>query len=293
MRRKELIDIVDNLSIWRRGDSRAPHKPLLILLMLARLQKGDISPIAYKDLDPQLSSLLIAFGPSRKSYHTSYPFWRLKNDGIWTLFNEQEAISRISNTDPPKSELLKHNVLGGFSSPVLDLLTKSPLLIVQVTSRLLHEHFPESIHSVIIEKIGINMNSYVNKRVRKRDKSFSGIICKIYGNACAVCGFDVNFLGLSIGIEAAHIKWHSEGGPDIESNGLALCSLHHTAFDLGAFSVNEHGAILISSHMNNMNDANGHFLLKYNGNSLRLPISTECKPKQEFLAWHRSEVFKL
>ena len=38
----------------------------------------------------------------------------------------------------------------------------------------------------------------------------------------------------TLGIEAAHIKWHQAGGPDTEDNGLALCTLHHKRFDRGA-----------------------------------------------------------
>ena len=51
---------------------------------------------------------------------------------------------------------------------------------------------------------------------------------------CAVCGLDVRLGSVSIILEAAHIKWHQAGGPDEESNGLALGVLHHKAFDLGA-----------------------------------------------------------
>lgn len=36
-----------------------------------------------------------------------------------------------------------------------------------------------------------------------------------------------------MGLEAAHVQWHSQNGSDDVSNGLALCSLHHTLFDLG------------------------------------------------------------
>jgi HNH endonuclease len=39
------------------------------------------------------------------------------------------------------------------------------------------------------------------------------------------------------GLEAAHIKWFQARGPDVVQNGLALCSLHHKIFDLGAFTV--------------------------------------------------------
>ena len=38
-----------------------------------------------------------------------------------------------------------------------------------------------------------------------------------------------------VGIEAAHIRWHSQQGPDEITNALALCALHHTLFDLNYF----------------------------------------------------------
>lgn len=35
-----LLDAVEELRVWRRGDERAPHKPLLVLLALGRLHHG-------------------------------------------------------------------------------------------------------------------------------------------------------------------------------------------------------------------------------------------------------------
>ena len=37
-----------------------------------------------------------------------------------------------------------------------------------------------------------------------------------------------------VGLEAAHIRWHQFSGPDINENGLALCSIHHRLFERGA-----------------------------------------------------------
>ncbi len=42
-----------------------------------------------------------------------------------------------------------------------------------------------------------------------------------------VCGFNVRIADSLVALEAAHIKWHQAGGPDMEYNGIALCSLHH------------------------------------------------------------------
>ena len=51
-------------------------------------------------------------------------------------------------------------------------------------------------------------------------------------------------------LDAAHVRWHQAGGPAVESNGLALCVLHHKAFDLGAFTVTPSGVLLVSDQAN-------------------------------------------
>ncbi len=58
-----------------------------------------------------------------------------------------------------------------------------------------------------------------------------------YQYRCGVCGHDLRLGSQTIGLEAAHIKWFQAQGPDIVPNGLALCSLHHKIFDLGAFAI--------------------------------------------------------
>jgi predicted restriction endonuclease len=50
---------------------------------------------------------------------------------------------------------------------------------------------------------------------------------------------------MSVGIEAAHVKWFN-GGPDVVENGLCLCSLHHKAFDLGAIALSDDHKVLVS-----------------------------------------------
>src|SRR5262245_29078361 len=64
-----------------------------------------------------------------------------------------------------------------------------------------------------------------------------------------LCGFDVKLGTVAIALDAAHIRWHQEGGPDAESNGLALCALHHKVFDLGAFTV-AGGVLVVSDQAN-------------------------------------------
>src|SRR5262245_55676680 len=56
---------------------------------------------------------------------------------------------------------------------------------------------------------------------------------------------DVQLGKMSVGVEAAHVKWFN-GGPDVVENGLCLCSLHHKAFDLGAIAISDDHKVLVS-----------------------------------------------
>ncbi|MFH0808934.1 MAG: HNH endonuclease [Pseudomonadota bacterium] len=59
-----------------------------------------------------------------------------------------------------------------------------------------------------------------------RDNSFKERVLTAYGRKCAVCGLQLEL------VEAAHIVPVSyPDSNDHTSNGLALCSLHHSAFD--------------------------------------------------------------
>ena len=106
---------------------------------------------------------------------------------------------------------------------------------------------------------------------------------------CCVCGHDMRLKHQPIALEAAHIKWFQAGGPDIEQNGLALCSLHHKVFDLGAFTIRPTDYVMVfSQHL----VGNVEKLLSYHGAGIQLPQSASYLPKVEFLDWHEDQVFK-
>ena len=90
---------------------------------------------------------------------------------------------------------------------------------------------------------------------------------------------------------AAHIRWHQAGGPDIESNGLALCVLHHKLFDLGAFTVGTDGRLFVSDQANGSAGLQ-EALMRHHGAKARPAQRPEWSPEAAFLDWHGREVFK-
>src|SRR3954464_13679087 len=81
---KAVLKRFDALNVWKQGDQRAPHKPLLILYALGRWQQG-ITEVTFLEAEPALTELLRRFGPQRKSNPPEQPFWRLQNDGVWVV----------------------------------------------------------------------------------------------------------------------------------------------------------------------------------------------------------------
>jgi len=243
MDERKLIESIMNLNIWKNGDQRAPHKPLLILYALAKLQNENQQWLSYEDASEDLRKLLVDFGPNRRSHYPEQPFVRLSNDQIWQLNVPYESIDR----NDIKDKWLKANhVSGGFNNDVYQILKHDPNLIRRIAEMVLDTHFPESIHDDILEAIGLDLN-YTLRKVNKRDPEFRERVLTAYNYSCAVCGYNLRLGNKLIGLEAAHIKWHQAGGPDIEANGVALCSMHHKLFDLGAFTITQEHRLNVSN----------------------------------------------
>lgn len=282
MNAEELKTKIQKLSIWKKGDQRAPHKPLLILYALGQMQADSERFIPYEVTKVKLTELLREFGPIRKSYHPEEPFVRLKKDGIWMLDKE------VNEKSPNNRQLINDHVSAGFTSEIFNLLYDNQSLMQEISQVILDQHFPETLHEDLLDAVGLDFTLYTR---RKRDPKFRDRILRAYSYSCAICGFNVRLAHTLVGIEAAHIKWHQAGGPDTEENGIALCALHHKLFDRGVFTLSEERRMLVSQ------DAHGthgfeEWLMEFNGKPVREPIQAYYYPKQSYLNWHVKEVFR-
>jgi putative restriction endonuclease len=285
----ELISRFDSISVWKRGGIRAPHKPLLVLLAIGKCFVGQPRMIPYSTIDHQLRELLEEFGRYNDNIRTEYPFWRLQKDGIWELSSTDNVYVSTSG-DPRKGDLLKHNIQGGFPEPLFIKLRKNRTLSLDIAKRILEKNFSESLHEDILSSVGIDGGMSTFKR-RPRDPNFREKVLTAYEYKCAICGFNVGLAGKHICLEAAHIKWHQAGGPDIEENGMALCVLHHKLFDRGALAITPNMTVAVSDK------AHGNFgfdewLLRYHGKTIQSPQRKIYYPQVEFVEWHVQEVFK-
>src|SRR5262249_856061 len=144
--------------------------------------------------------------------------------------------------------LLASGATGGFSDEVKAALRATPALAGKIANLLLDRHFPDTLHPDILQAVGLDLTPQVTERMR--DPAFRKRVLRAYEYRFAVCGSDVRLGSVSIALDAAHIRWVQAGGPDEEANGLALCVLHHKLLDLGAFTLDREGHVLVSEQAN-------------------------------------------
>jgi putative restriction endonuclease len=304
----QVLEAFDDIRRAQRAGVYAPHKPLLILLALARVQRNEPRLVEFAAIDAPLQSLLAEFGPSSAAKSRHYPFWHLATDGqgaLWDLRGPRELLMRPAAATPNLGELRTHRVLGGFPDDIDHALRHVPGLLEAVAARVLDSNFPATLHADIAAAVGLSLDhpaavhageqpppDYVTVKRRRRDPGFRERVLRAYEYRCCVCGFDLRIGQISAGLEAAHIQWHNVGGPDIEPNGLALCALHHKLFDLGAFTVEPSEYRMVFSQRAIASNRGSHGELRHHGQAMLAPQELDMRPAAGFLAWNLKNVFK-
>jgi putative restriction endonuclease len=114
--------------------------------------------VPFRHVDEQLSTLLAEFGPQQKALHPEHPFWRLQNDGIWTVSGNAEIESWEHEKDQKRTELLRVNAAGGFPEPISEALSQDRPLLIAIAKQLLADHFPNTFHARILEAVGLDLH---------------------------------------------------------------------------------------------------------------------------------------
>jgi putative restriction endonuclease len=295
MTHDEVVQAFNAIRVWHNDDRRAVHKPLLVLLALSRVNASAPQTIDWNDAEPLLKALLEEFGPDGSASTRHYPFWHLQTDGLWQLAGPAAILNRPASTSPTLTELRQNHVHGGFPSSIYSALTADPDLIATIAQRIVEAHYPESIRQDVLDAVGLQCaesSTFAGDPQRRRNPAFRAKVLLAYQYRCAVCGHDLRMGQQSIGLEAAHIKWFQAHGADDVPNGIAMCSLHHKVFDLGAFKILPETYLMVfSQHLNGSKGASQR-MLAYHGCGMILPQAKEYLPHSANLDWHGKQVFK-
>jgi putative restriction endonuclease len=274
---------------WSKAEQRAPHKPLLLLWALGNLQRGGPRLVEFPELEGPVRQLLGRYGHPRKYRHAEYPFWWLRQDGLWEVPLADGLPTRKSGGNPPVTVIRERRVEGGLPEPVARLLREKPALLAEVALGLLHEHFSPTLHEMILADTGLELRVASARNALPRDPAFARNVLEAYGHACAVCGYRAVLEDRSVGIDAAHIRWHCRAGPSTIDNGIALCALHHRLLDLGAFGLRSDLTLVVSPAFTERAEP---ALASRADRVIAAPKRGVAPPSPIHLAWHREEVFR-
>ena len=124
-------------------------------------------------------------------------------------------------------------------------------------------------------------------KVRLFQAHFRRLVLAAYQSRCCVCSLPERPL-----LDGAHITPDSEeAGEPVVNNGLALCALHHRAFDADMMSVDpEYNVVLLDDRLSHPTDPANRVLLDHRGQRIRLPRDEAMWPDRERLEKRQKEL---
>jgi putative restriction endonuclease len=123
-------------------------------------------------------------------------------------------------------------------------------------------------------------------KARLGQGAFRTLVTDAYQRRCAVTG-ERSLPAL----EAAHIKAHSESGPNRTDNGLLLRADIHRLLDDGYVTVAPDLCFVVSKRLRQEFE-NGRAYYAFNGKPLaHMPERYADRPSREYIEWHNNEVF--
>lgn len=131
------------------------------------------------------------------------------------------------------------------------------------------------------------LKEYATRTVKQRvhQRRFRELVVNAYRRRCSVCSIGTTDRLLRL-LDAAHIlPDHDERGLPEIPNGLSLCKIHHSAYDLNILGISPDYRV----HINNdiLQQRDGPMLQfgiqKMEGRELLIPRSTVDRPNREYL----------
>ncbi len=217
---------------------------------------------------------------------------------------ENEVFPSLVVSDPrfvamPRLNSMSHyyelNMISDFSDiphpvvPIRVLPTPEAVetLVISESARILQA----SLHrELTASELFDKETKYHLTKLTYRQRGFREAVIQQYQGKCVVCGKKRQSPPPhKYECEAAHIIPKAKKGSDKVQNGIALCRLHHWAFDVGWISYDSNRKLIVSPLLERVDMYEE--IYKYEGTPLPDPIDPRCKASDYALEFHRNNVF--
>jgi putative restriction endonuclease len=291
--RDDWLARITSIRRWSRHGERAPHKPLLLLYALGRMQRNGTSEMTYGEAEQDLVRLLRDYGPTGRKTSPAYPFHHLQTDGLWTV------TAAHGDPGPSPARLRSSDAVGRLDAAFEAALRRDPALVALIAHALLDENFPPSLHDDLCAAAGLDVEALEvaaartrAQKLRRRDPMFRERVLVAYEYRCAMCGYDGRLGTEAVGLDAAHVRWWAFDGPDSVDNALCLCGFHHKLLDRGVLGLTAEHDVAVSAHFVGRGRAAEELVLRLAGRPLLEPQRGSPAPAGDHIAWHRDQVFR-
>lgn len=294
---EEWIAKFAKLKVDRAHGDPAPHKPLLLLVVLEmaeqRLLPSDVLP-----LTPELAfrfSTYWSVVASRRSQKPDvrYPFYHLKSDGVWSPLAEDGRITA-------------ERFLARYAAMPSDFVAfvNDPVSRDRARRILIAKYFERCERLNLYALVGMpvpsddeivrdkNYKSPEEAQKQGREARFRLNIVAAYNYTCALTGYRLTTISGGSIADAAHIHQFADSRNNDPRNGVALTKNAHWLFDNGLWTLSDDYRVIVAEGVFAEAGPEQHLLAQYHGQKIQLPNERSLWPNVLHVAWHRSKKFK-
>jgi putative restriction endonuclease len=265
----------------------APHKPLLLLVILEMAERGEIVEYGVQ-LSPDIAyrfSIFWSIVAHRRKQppEVRLPFHHLGSDGFWQPIT---ADGRVSSDKKLTTKIIIDESFFGYLSDQI-FRDRARRVLIETEPYFMTEE-KVALYSMfnikpVVPEMQDNKEYYKINIQKGRDARFRiEVVVVAYKYTCALTGYRLTTTEMESIVEAAHIhEFHDS------RNGIALSKNAHWQFDHGLWSLDDDYKVLVKKERFVESGGPEQRLVNFEGQKIILPINTAYWPKYEYLDWHR------
>jgi putative restriction endonuclease len=285
------------LRVDRASGDPAPHKPLLLLVILELAEQG-LLPQEILPLTPELAFRFSSYWGivterRKQRPDVRYPFYYLKSDGFWSPLAEdgQPAIDRKQTRYARMpSDFVAFAKDAASREHARRILIARYFLASERVGLYALTGLPVPTDDAV--KADANFKSPEDSQKRGREARFRIRVMAAYNYTCALTCYRLTTISGKSIVDAAHIHQFADSRNNDPRNGMALSKNAHWLFDNGLWTLTDaYRVITAEGHFDEAGTTH-RLLRECHGQKILLPGDPNLWPNPVHIAWHRNKRFR-
>lgn len=294
---EQILAKLAKLKVDRATGDPAPHKPLLLLVVLELAEQG-ILPAPVLPLTPELAFRFFTYWSIVAHRRTQrpdirLPFHHLQSDGFWSALGENGKPS-------PDRRFTRYVQL---TSDFLAFV-KDPNCREKARRMLIAKYFRVEERLALYALVGLpiptedevakdaTLGDASEAKAKGREARFRLNIVAAYNYTCALTGYRLTTITAGSIVDAAHIHQFANSRNNDPKNGLALSKNAHWLFDNGLWTISDDYKVIVAVGKFSEDSPDQKALSDYHGQPIRLPSDSRLWPDPVHIGWHRKNRFQ-